>query len=187
MDHAALASLPHRKPGAGKYAEHRLVAESTSASKRSKPRSRAMETKCAITRSFRARTPYEADRYADRQWQPKEGPIAALQHIGPMAQDFYAAFHLGDSDKAIGMQDAEGVALAAIQGLHQLVQEKAAKIEAQQREIENLRKEPGRSEARGRAAGRRRWAGSDARNAVTSPVHRAAFIDSGPRPKAWLG
>jgi hypothetical protein len=39
-------------------------------------------------------------------------------HNGPMAQDFHAAFGLGDSDKAIGMQDADGVALAAIQGLN---------------------------------------------------------------------
>jgi hypothetical protein len=72
------------------------------------------------------------------QWQPKNGPNAKLKHIGPMAQDFYAAFGLGDSDKSIGMQDAEGVALAAIQGLHQLMQEKDAKIDAQQREISAL-------------------------------------------------
>ena len=35
---------------------------------------------------------------------------------GPMAQDFYAAFGLGNSDKSIGLLDASGVALAAIQG-----------------------------------------------------------------------
>jgi hypothetical protein len=57
-----------------------------------------------------------------------------------MAQDFMAAFQLGDNDKAIGLQDEEGVALAAIQGLHQLVQEKDAKIDAQQREISALKK-----------------------------------------------
>ncbi len=73
------------------------------------------------------------------QWQPKDGPNAELKHIGPMAQDFYAAFHLGDSDKAIGMQDAEGVALAAIQGLYAKLKERDATIAEQQREIAELR------------------------------------------------
>jgi hypothetical protein len=40
------------------------------------------------------------------------------RHMGPMAQDFYAAFHLGETDKGIDTIDADGVALAAIQGLH---------------------------------------------------------------------
>lgn len=50
-------------------------------------------------------------------WQPSSGPNIDLKHIGPMAQDFYAAFGLGDSDKSIGILDAAGVALAAIQAL----------------------------------------------------------------------
>jgi hypothetical protein len=41
------------------------------------------------------------------------------RHIGPMAQDFHAAFGLGDNDTSIGPRDANGVALAAIQGLNQ--------------------------------------------------------------------
>jgi hypothetical protein len=41
-----------------------------------------------------------------------------------MAQDFYAAFGLGDSDKYIAQGDAQGVALASIKGLYQLLQEK---------------------------------------------------------------
>ena len=52
------------------------------------------------------------------QWKYKverEG----VRHIGPVAQDFYHAFGLGDSDKAIGTVDEGGVALAAIQGLNQ--------------------------------------------------------------------
>jgi len=72
-------------------------------------------------------------------WQPKDGPNREIEHLGPMAQDFKAAFGLGDSDKAIGFQDADGVALAAIQGLHQLMQQKDAKIDAQQREIAALK------------------------------------------------
>jgi hypothetical protein len=39
-------------------------------------------------------------------------------HVGPMAEDFKAAFGLGDDEKHIGTVDADGVALAAIQGLN---------------------------------------------------------------------
>jgi hypothetical protein len=42
----------------------------------------------------------------------------ATPHIGPMAQDFYAAYGVGDSDTAISTIDLDGVALAAIQGLY---------------------------------------------------------------------
>ena len=42
----------------------------------------------------------------------------AIRHMGPMAQDFYAAFGLGDSETHITTIDADGVALAAIQGLY---------------------------------------------------------------------
>ena len=63
------------------------------------------------------------------QWQPK-GQNAHVKHFGPMAQDFMKAFGVGDDDKMIGMQDADGVALAAIQGLNQIVKAKDAKIAA---------------------------------------------------------
>lgn len=43
---------------------------------------------------------------------------AAIRHIGPMAQDFHAAFGLGDSERGIATVDADGVAFAAIQALH---------------------------------------------------------------------
>jgi len=42
-----------------------------------------------------------------------------VKHVGPMAQDFRAAFGLGEDDKHIATVDADGVALAAIQGLNQ--------------------------------------------------------------------
>ena len=44
---------------------------------------------------------------------------AATPHIGPMAQDFHAAFGVGTDDRHIATVDADGVALAAIQGLNQ--------------------------------------------------------------------
>ena len=48
---------------------------------------------------------------------------ADIRHIGPMAQDFKAAFGVGESDTGITTVDADGVALAAIQGLNELVRE----------------------------------------------------------------
>lgn len=48
---------------------------------------------------------------------------AAVRHLGPMAQDFKAAFGLGESDTGITTVDADGVALAAIQGLHRKLEQ----------------------------------------------------------------
>ncbi len=55
---------------------------------------------------------------------------AAVRHMGPMAQDFYAAFGLGEGDTTISAVDADGVALAAIQGLYSVVQAKESEIAA---------------------------------------------------------
>jgi hypothetical protein len=63
---------------------------------------------------------------------------AAIRHIGPMAQDFYAAFGVGEDDKHITTCDADGVALAGIQALHRMVQDKDAQIAAQQAQIGDL-------------------------------------------------
>lgn len=41
--------------------------------------------------------------------------------LGPMAQDFAAAFGLGDTDRQIFLLDATGVCMAAIQALHERV------------------------------------------------------------------
>jgi hypothetical protein len=65
----------------------------------------------------------------------------SIRHIGPMAQDFHAAFNVGTDDKHIGTVDADGVALAAIQGLYGIVQEKDAQIKAQQQQIAALQEE----------------------------------------------
>lgn len=63
------------------------------------------------------------------QWNYKED--ADKKHVGPMAQDFHTAFQLdGADDKHISMIDEGGVALAAIQGLSQKLNEKDAEIEA---------------------------------------------------------
>jgi hypothetical protein len=52
------------------------------------------------------------------------------RHIGPMAQDFYAAFGLSADELYISPIDTDGVALAAIQGLYELSQEQDARIQA---------------------------------------------------------
>ncbi len=64
-----------------------------------------------------------------------------IRHMGPMAQDFYAAFGLGLGDKSIDTIDLDGVALAAIQGLHGLVREGQEKLAEKDAEIAQLRAE----------------------------------------------
>jgi hypothetical protein len=77
------------------------------------------------------------------------------RHIGPMAQDFHAAFPLNGSDTSLNDADLHGVALAAIQGLNQrleqhgdaLDREKAAlreENEALKKRLENLELQVGR-------------------------------------------
>ena len=62
----------------------------------------------------------------------------AIRHMGPVAQDFSAAFGLGEDELYINTVDADGVALAAIQGLYELSQEQAARIQALEEENASL-------------------------------------------------
>jgi len=62
--------------------------------------------------------------------------MAGVQHVGPMAQDFKAAFGLGDSDKTIHYLDASGVALAAVQGLDQKMAEGFQRQDARDVQLE---------------------------------------------------
>ncbi len=59
---------------------------------------------------------------------------ASIRHLGPMAQEFHAAFGLGTSPELIDTVDADGVALAAIQGLY-------ARLAARDQELDQLRSE----------------------------------------------
>jgi hypothetical protein len=72
------------------------------------------------------------------QWQYK-GEEESIRHIGPVAQDFYATFGLGGSDRHIGTVDADGVALAAIQGLLELTKIKDTEIDALRNESARLK------------------------------------------------
>jgi hypothetical protein len=66
-------------------------------------------------------------------WRAQEDSI---RHMGPMAQDLYAAFGLGEDDKHIATVDADGVALAAIQALYRLSLEKDEQLRQQQAQIQ---------------------------------------------------
>jgi hypothetical protein len=68
--------------------------------------------------------------------------------MGPVAQDLYAAFGLGDSDTSISTVDADGVALAAIQELYSLVQAQDARIQALEEENGSLQQRLDGLEAR---------------------------------------
>jgi hypothetical protein len=72
------------------------------------------------------------------QWQYKVAP--GREHIGPMAQDFHAAFGLnGADDKHIADVDEGGVALAAIQGLNQKLEEQQAENAELKRQLAELK------------------------------------------------
>lgn len=51
-------------------------------------------------------------------WDP-----AHLRHLGPMAQDWWDAFGVGEDNKRICCTDTNGVAIVCIQALHRLLQE----------------------------------------------------------------
>ena len=83
------------------------------------------------------------------RWNVKTVP--GVQHIGPMAQDFHRAFGLGIDNQHIGTTDAQGVALAAIQALYKLVQDKDRQIkrlEAKSSEVDHLKKKLAAIEAK---------------------------------------
>jgi hypothetical protein len=61
----------------------------------------------------------------------------SVRHIGPMAQDFAAAFGVGASDKVIDLADAAGVCLAAIKALVAVAEEQQQRIDDLKRLLES--------------------------------------------------
>lgn len=80
-------------------------------------------------------------------WRYRAEPDSG-RHIGPMAQDFHAAFGLGADDRHIFPLDGSGVALSAIQGLYDLVQAQETRLAAQERRLEHLARRNAELEAR---------------------------------------
>jgi hypothetical protein len=73
-----------------------------------------------------------------RHWNYKN-ETSAIRHIGPVAEEFHQSFALGGDDQSIGTIDADGVALAAIQALDQMLHDKDCEIELLGSEISNLK------------------------------------------------
>ena len=74
-----------------------------------------------------------------QQWRFK-AEEAGVRHVGPMAQDFHSAFGLGAVPTAISTVDADGVALAAIQGLNQKLEQKETEITELKARLTSLEK-----------------------------------------------
>jgi hypothetical protein len=86
------------------------------------------------------RIPVSIYRYKD---DTKKGRL----HIGPMAQDFHAAFPLNDNDKRINMGDLDGVNLAGVHALEARTRRMQEEIDAKTRKIESLEARIARLEA----------------------------------------
>ena len=76
----------------------------------------------------------KVSRLSVTEWNLTTQP-ASVRHLGPMAQDFKAAFGLGEDDRHISGSDADGVALAAIQGLNQKLEETVKLKETEIRQL----------------------------------------------------
>jgi hypothetical protein len=71
---------------------------------------------------------------------------AAVRHIGPTAQDFRAAFGVGESDTTITTVDADGVALAGVKALEARTHTTAATLAQLRAENEELRQRVAQAE-----------------------------------------
>ncbi|MFJ2022302.1 tail fiber domain-containing protein [Streptomyces sp. NPDC087897] len=94
------------------------------------------------------RLPVSTWRY---HWDPPQ-----VRHLGPMAQDWWKAFGVGENDRTICCTDANGVAIVAIQALHR-------ELTALRDEVEALRTEglPGTAANRGSADASPRQSAAD--------------------------
>jgi len=84
-------------------------------------------------------------------WNLKTQPVE-MRHVGPVAQDFNGQFGYlfgeVENEVRINTMDAVGVALASAQGLYELSNEQAARIEALEEDNTALRQEMDELEAR---------------------------------------
>jgi len=68
------------------------------------------------------------------------GQERMVRHLGPISENFKAAFQLGETDSDIALVDESGVALAAIQGLNEKVELQAAQLKERDARIKLLEK-----------------------------------------------
>ena len=69
------------------------------------------------------------------QWHYQWEDAGVTPHIGPMAQDFKAAFYPGTDDKSITTLEFDGVELAAIKGLNEKVDSEVSALRAGNAEL----------------------------------------------------
>ena len=81
-----------------------------------------------------------------RSWSYRVDPDD-VRHVGPTAQDFYAAFRLGRDDRTISAVDVGGVAMAGIKTLDERSLVQQQRIDALERENAELRARLDRIEA----------------------------------------
>lgn len=62
----------------------------------------------------------------------------ATRHIGPMAEDFHARFGVGKSPETLAPKDLAGVALVAVKGLYDVVEERTAAIDGHGASLDRL-------------------------------------------------
>jgi uncharacterized coiled-coil protein SlyX len=72
------------------------------------------------------------------EYEREDGDGAGTTHIGPMAEEFHDAFDVGSSDEHINSINADGVALAAIQGLSTELDETREELSEKDGRIEEL-------------------------------------------------
>lgn len=77
-----------------------------------------------------------------REWSYKS-QNAAIRHAGPTAQDFHAAFGLGEDPLKVSTIDADGIALRAIQALEARTRAYEARIQMLEQEIAAMRSNAG--------------------------------------------
>jgi hypothetical protein len=73
------------------------------------------------------------------RWNYK-GDDPSIQHIGPMAQDFYSTFHVGNNDKSISTIDPAGIALVCVKALNaqnQVLKETVNGLQSQNTQLQN--------------------------------------------------
>ena len=81
------------------------------------------------------------------RWTLTDDP-ARTPHMGPFAEDFHAAFGLGDDPRAIGHQDIDGVNFGAAKALDARTLQMQSRMDAQARQIEQLQADKAALEAR---------------------------------------
>ena len=73
-----------------------------------------------------------------KQWRYKHLPD--VKHIGPVAEDFYELFGLGDGNTTISTIDTDGVMMLAIQALNDEIEKLKSKLEQQEKLIHEILK-----------------------------------------------